>query len=128
MRKDDRIRLFHNEKNIGLTATLNRGLEKAMGKYIALVWMPMIFLPNRFSLQYQFLEEHPKFSFCSGATEMIDESKFLRILEPILGRKCFAEAFRKKCCLQHLLFFRKVIFDTGKSFSTPKITISTPEY
>lgn len=109
VRKDDRIRLFHNEKNIGLTATLNRGLEKAMGKYIARMDADDISLPNRFSLQYQFLEEHPEIFLCSGATEMIDESgNSLRILEPILEESALQKRLEKKCCLQHpSIFFRK---------------------
>ena len=58
--QDERIVLLTNEKNIGLTKSLNIGLETARGKYIARMDADDISLEDRFQKQYQYLEEHPE--------------------------------------------------------------------
>ena len=44
---DNRIRLLDNEANLGLTTSLNRGLELATGEYIARQDADDISLPER---------------------------------------------------------------------------------
>jgi glycosyltransferase involved in cell wall biosynthesis len=56
--KDDRIRLIKNEKNIGLSASLNKGLNLALGKYIARMDQDDISLPNRLEKQIEYFKEH----------------------------------------------------------------------
>lgn len=53
---DSRIRLERNEKNIGLVATLNKGISLAKGAYIARMDNDDISLPNRLEEQYKLLE------------------------------------------------------------------------
>jgi len=53
---DSRIRLQRNEKNIGLVATLNKGIELARGVYIARMDNDDISLPNRLAEQYALSE------------------------------------------------------------------------
>ena len=55
---DPRIRLIDNEENIGLTRSLNKGIELAKGKYIARMDADDISLPERLEKQVQFLEEN----------------------------------------------------------------------
>ena len=55
---DKRIITLKNEQNIRLIATLNLGLQKAKGKYIARIDADDIMLPNRISKQVLFLEEN----------------------------------------------------------------------
>ena len=57
--KDDRIRLFRNPKNIGLTRSLNIGLYVATGQYIARMDADDICYPNRLELQMSFLDANP---------------------------------------------------------------------
>ena len=56
---DPRIRLIQNEKNIGLTRSLNKGLKLANAQYIARMDADDISLPNRFEKQVRFLQENP---------------------------------------------------------------------
>lgn len=56
--KDHRIKLINNEKNIGLTKSLNLGLRKAKGKYIARMDADDISLPNRFEKQVSYLNQN----------------------------------------------------------------------
>lgn len=53
---DSRIRLERNEKNIGLVATLNKGIALAKGVYIARMDNDDISLPNRLAEQYALSE------------------------------------------------------------------------
>jgi glycosyltransferase involved in cell wall biosynthesis len=56
--KDPRIVLI-SRKNKGLVASLNEGIEKARGKYIARMDADDISLPERFEKQVEYLEGHP---------------------------------------------------------------------
>lgn len=55
---DPRIILVENEKNSGIVVTLNRGLEKACGEYIARMDADDISMYNRIEKQVEFLESH----------------------------------------------------------------------
>lgn len=68
--KDSRIKLIKNEKDIGLSASLNRGFSLARGKYIARMDADDISLPQRLELQVAFLEAHPDVGLCGGAYEV----------------------------------------------------------
>lgn len=63
---DERILLYRNEKNIGLTKTLNIGLDKARGKYIARMDYDDICEPDRFKKQYEYLKVNPDVGICGS--------------------------------------------------------------
>lgn len=56
--KDTRIELITNPKNYGLTKSLNIGLHRAVGKYIARMDADDYSYPERFESQYQYMEQH----------------------------------------------------------------------
>ncbi len=62
--KDQRIRLYKNESNLGLIKTLNKGLELARGEYIARMDADDISLPRRLEIQYNFLEKNKNIMGC----------------------------------------------------------------
>jgi glycosyltransferase involved in cell wall biosynthesis len=55
---DPRIRIIHNEKNIGLVNTLNKGLELANGEYIVRMDCDDMSSRNRLSVQVKFMDTH----------------------------------------------------------------------
>lgn len=57
---DVRIVRITNENNLGLTASLNRGLARARGKYIARMDSDDISMPDRLWRQYCYMERHPQ--------------------------------------------------------------------
>ena len=73
-KEDRRIKLFRNKKNIGLTNSLNFGLEFAKGKYIARMDADDISHSDRFAKQFQFLESNPQIGLLGTATEIIDKN------------------------------------------------------
>lgn len=68
----ERIRLIRNEKNLGLTKSLNLGLSKAKGKYIARQDHDDISLPERLEKEVEYLENNPDVVLATGNLELID--------------------------------------------------------
>lgn len=56
--QDARIRFLQNSKNMGLVATLNRGIDAARGKYIARMDADDVSLPTRLATQAALLESN----------------------------------------------------------------------
>ncbi len=62
---DERIKIF-NKENTGLTKSLNFGLERCNGKYIARLDADDLCLPNRLSTQYDFMQQNPEVVLCGS--------------------------------------------------------------
>jgi glycosyltransferase involved in cell wall biosynthesis len=71
---DPRIRLIQNEENIGITKSLNKGLNLAKGKYIARQDADDISMPERLEKQVNFLEAHSNIALISSSIQGIEES------------------------------------------------------
>lgn len=65
-KRDCRIIVITNEQNIGLTKSLNKGLEIARGKYIARMDADDISMPERFEKQFTFLENNLEIDVCGS--------------------------------------------------------------
>lgn len=70
--QDERIRFYSNNSNMGLTASLNRGLSLARGEYICRMDADDVSLPSRLEKQIVYLETN-HFDLIGGITQMIDE-------------------------------------------------------
>ncbi len=64
---DKRIIVITNEKNIGLTESLNKGIKFSSRKYIARMDADDISIKNRFELQFNFLEENLDYILCGSS-------------------------------------------------------------
>ncbi|HEY5588810.1 MAG TPA: glycosyltransferase family 2 protein [Candidatus Paceibacterota bacterium] len=63
---DSRIRILRNEKKLGVAETRNKGIETALGEYIALLDSDDIWLPEKLEKQISFMEEKCcSLSYCS---------------------------------------------------------------
>ncbi|MBA7555263.1 Undecaprenyl-phosphate 4-deoxy-4-formamido-L-arabinose transferase [subsurface metagenome] len=69
---DDRM-LVIQQKNMGITKSLNKGLEMARGEYIARQDADDISFPDRFEKQVAYLDAHPEVAVLGGAIIRIDE-------------------------------------------------------
>jgi glycosyltransferase involved in cell wall biosynthesis len=69
---DPRIRLYHQE-NRGLTASLNRAISLAKGRYIARQDADDISMEMRFEEQFRFLEMNPEVIIVGSSCILIDE-------------------------------------------------------
>ena len=73
--KDDRIRLIENEENLGLPASLNKGIDLCRGKYIARMDTDDICLPERLALQTNYMNAHPDVMFAGAWAYLFDEDE-----------------------------------------------------
>ncbi|MFH0976551.1 MAG: glycosyltransferase [Spirochaetota bacterium] len=72
---DSRIRLIDNGHNLGLTASLNHGLDLAKGEYIARMDADDISLPERLEKQVAFMDANNNIAVCGTCAEIINDKK-----------------------------------------------------
>lgn len=70
---DARVRLLCNRENLGLTPSLNRGLEVASGEYIARHDADDYSLPRRLAEQVAFLDRNPEVGVLGTEIDVIGE-------------------------------------------------------
>lgn len=78
-RKVENIVLLKNDNNQGLNYTLNKCLKFAKGLYVARMDGDDISLPERFSLQIEYLNSNPEIDFVSSAMIYFDGSGDFKI-------------------------------------------------
>lgn len=100
--KDTRIKLHKNQENIGLTKSLNRGLNLAKGEYIARQDADDISILNRLQLQVDFLDAHPEIGGLGSAVEFIDcQGSVVRQLEVPTDHETLEALLLINNCLWH---------------------------
>ena len=74
VKKDRRIKLFRNEKNLGIAENRNKLISLASGNYI--VWQDAddVSMPYRLELQYQFMEQNPDVGIVGGWLQFFNEN------------------------------------------------------
>ena len=100
--KDARIIVVQNTKNLGLTKSLNIGIAKAKGKYIARMDSDDISLPKRLEKQFGFMEEHLEFAFCGTRAKTInDVGKEISFFKPPTDSSKILALLLFKNCFYH---------------------------
>lgn len=69
---DPRIRYFENPVNLGISKTRNKCIQRANGKYIAVLDNDDIALPDRLEKQVEFLESNDGYGVCGSFYDIID--------------------------------------------------------
>ena len=77
---DNRIKLIQQE-NKGLAAALNEGIKIAKGKYIARMDADDISEPDRFDVQFQYMEENPRCVVVGSLSNIISKDGDFLYLE-----------------------------------------------
>lgn len=72
-KKDKRIILIRNKKNLGVTKSLNKAIKLVKGKYIVRMDADDWAYPNRFQLQVDLMEHHPDVMVSGSYIEVCDE-------------------------------------------------------
>jgi hypothetical protein len=90
---DPRLRVLRNPRNLGLTVSLNRGLELARGAVILRHDADDLSLPGRFARQMALLDARPEVGVCGGFAIMADgEGRPLGTYRVPLGHAAIAWA------------------------------------
>lgn len=107
---DKRIMVIHNSINLGNYASRNIGLKKAKGKYIAVMDADDQAFPDRFIIQYKYMEENPDVLVC-GSRFYINNCV---VEKPLTYEDIQIALLQDNCFLHSSLFIRKeVISDIG---------------
>lgn len=93
---DPRVKLLVNPANIGLTKSLNLGLETTRGKYLARMDADDISESRRLESQVNFLEAHPQIGIAGCSRHLIDEAGNTVAIAPALEGDL---AVRWKCLM-----------------------------
>jgi len=97
-KKDKRIILINNKKNMGPAGSRNIGIKMAKGKYIAIFDSDDIASENRFRIQYDYLEKNKDVFLVGGAAIKIDEwGKETTLYKPIIMEDKLKKAFLYSC-------------------------------
>lgn len=71
-RKDSRVRIFRNEKNLGMSGNWNRCLELCTGDYLKLVCADDLLDPQMIEKEIKVLEKYPDVVLVGSDTRLID--------------------------------------------------------
>ena len=93
---DPRVKLLANPSNIGLTASLNLGLDLARGKYLARMDADDLSEPPRLQRQVEFLEAHPQIGIVGCSRHLINEEGKTIAIAPAMEDDL---AIRWKCLM-----------------------------
>lgn len=99
------IKYYINSENLGISKTLNRGIELAQGKYIAIMNADDISLKNRLKKQWEFLEKNQDVVLVAGNCNLIDEGG-----KPLKRKDGFIES--KEAIKSALKFMNPIIHPT----------------
>lgn len=126
-KKDNRIKLLHNEKNLGLAATLNYCLELSTGEYIARQDDDDISHLDRFQKQIDFLDNNPSIALVGCNLNLFDDNN-------IWGQRKHKEYPTKKDFLYGSQFphpatiIRSIVINEIGKYTVSKITRRTEDY
>lgn len=125
--KDSRIILLRNEKNLGLSATLNKCLLHVHGKYIARMDGDDISGKSRLERQLEVLEKNPGYSVVGCNVKFIDS-------KGIWGERKLRETPQKQDFLftspfvHPAIMIRKRIMDELGGYSEEPYSVRTEDY
>jgi glycosyltransferase involved in cell wall biosynthesis len=112
-KQDKKIKLIINNKNLGLTKSLNKALKLSKSKYIARIDADDLSLENRLQKQFDYLEENKDIAACGTQGIYIDENN------KELGKKLLPTSYKNiknklifnNQFIHSSLFIRKSVLD-----------------
>jgi len=108
---DERIRIINNEKNIGLTKSLNKALKQGKGEYIARQDADDVSLPNRFEMQVKYLESHPEVVLLGTSFYLIDETGEITKKYVVLAKPTIKDLIKENQFSHGSVMVKKEIVD-----------------
>lgn len=109
-KEDSRILFIKNEDNLGIQKTLNRGIEKSQGQYIARIDDDDIWSDNRkLEKQVNFLDSNPEGILVGTGTIVVDEThvEMFRYLNPETDQDVRDSILRRNPFTHSSVLFRK---------------------
>lgn len=121
-RKDSRIVLINNQKNLQMAESLNLAISQSGSDLIARMDQDDIAFPNRLEVQYAFMRAHPKVSVVGNDIIIIDEDG------KVTGKRTYPTSseglkkilFRYSAFAHPTVMFRKTPFQKIKGYNPAK--------
>jgi len=113
---DPRVHIVSNASNIGLPASLHRGLDYARGEYVARIDADDVALPQRLAEQVRYLDHHPDVGLVASAIDIIDnEGMKIGIENLARSPEALYYLLTFKNCIAHcsVTFRRELILGIG---------------
>jgi glycosyltransferase involved in cell wall biosynthesis len=116
---DSRIRLYRNEKNMGITPTLNKGISLATCELIARMDADDISHPQRLQKQFGYMKRNPDCALLSTWARVISEDKKLIRLERYRSNFYYYN-LTFECWMYHpTIMFRKAAVEAVGLYGMP---------
>lgn len=114
---DPRIVYLENEKNSGIVVTLNKGLERALGEYIARMDADDISYPERFERQVMFLDSHEHIGVVGSALQIFgDGIDNQNLFFSDTKEKLKADLLFNSCLAHPTVMFRHSLIQNSSEF------------
>ncbi|GAC1417936.1 MAG: hypothetical protein NVSMB67_04800 [Flavisolibacter sp.] len=113
--QDSRIRLYCNDKNLGISNTLNRGIDLAETEYIARMDADDISYKNRLEKQYYYCLAHPDIALLSSWARVVDEKgSFIKMEKYQTPYYFYNLNFECWICHPTVVYKRAAVISIGK--------------
>ena len=115
---DERIRIFSHE-NMGLSATLNKGINLSRSNLIARQDADDISCPNRLEFQFNYMSNNYKCNLLGTSAQIIETDQIVNrfIRPPLDDLDCKFQLLFKNCFVHSSVMFRKSILKTVGLYS-----------
>ena len=119
--EDERLRVLVNESNVGQSASVNRGVAAAHGKYVARMDSDDIALPHRLETQVAYMDAHPRCVACGGYAVRTDNHAIIPSSFPDLRSRRMGLFFA--CDMVHptMMVRRSAFTERGISYDEEQI-------
>ncbi len=97
--KDKRIKYMRNEQNLGISASRNKLVDMAKGKYLAIMDHDDISLPERFEKEINFLDANPEYGVCGCQHTLMSDNSIVK--RPLTDDEIKKMLSTSLCCPLH---------------------------
>jgi hypothetical protein len=108
---DERLAVVENESNLGVIASLNRGLALARGEYVARMDADDIALPSRLEKQFQLLRLSPRTGLCGTWFRIFGDGRSTIVHPPVRADDMAARLFYESPLGHPTVMFRRALFE-----------------
>ena len=121
--EDERIILVVNDQNLGLAASLNRGIEKAQGELIVRMDADDESFPSRIEKQLLFIDENKNVDVLGTGiiNRTADQKEVSKYMLPQRHKDIIANVFKKPMVFHPTIMAKKVVFEKH-GYYDPSVT------
>lgn len=120
--EDRRIKYLKNKDNIGVTETLNRGLDHISSEYIVRMDADDVSLPRRIEKQVAYMDSNPEIAVSGTWIKKIYKNNYFRISK----RSCDSAAIKTlllfRCSLNATIIRNSILQDFGYKYDVNHIS------